>query len=73
MAAGQLKSNAAPASQLVTATVGGVPASVQSYLVYPGMYQFNLTVPQLPAGDAALEFSVAGRGTPSGLMLSIGP
>jgi uncharacterized protein (TIGR03437 family) len=73
VAAGQLVTNAAPAAQLVTATVGGVPANVQGYLVYPGMYQFNLTVPQLAAGDAALELSVAGRGTQSGVMLSIGP
>ncbi|HUJ50786.1 MAG TPA: hypothetical protein VLW25_11335 [Bryobacteraceae bacterium] len=73
VAAGQLITNAAPPAQLVTATVGGVPANVQGYLVYPGMYQFNLTVPQLPAGDAALELSVAGRSTQSGVMLSIGP
>lgn len=71
--AGQLVTNAAPTAQLVTATVGGVPANVQGYLVYPGMYQFNLTVPQLPAGDAALTLSVAGRSTQSGVMLSIGP
>jgi len=72
VAAGQLVTNATPPAQLVTATVGGVPANVQGYLVYPGMYQFNLTVPQLPAGDAPLELSVAGRGTQSGVMLSIG-
>lgn len=73
VAAGQLTTNGAPPAQLVTATVGGVPANVQGYLVYPGVYQFNLTVPQLPAGDAALELSVAGRGTKTGVMLSIAP
>jgi len=71
--AGQLITNAAPPAQLVSATVGGVPASVQGYLVYAGVYQFNLTVPQLPPGDAALSLSVAGQATQGGVLLTIGP
>ena len=71
--AGQLITNASPPAQLVSATVGGVPANVQGYLVYAGVYQFNLTVPQLPPGDAALSLSVAGLATQSGVMLTIGP
>jgi uncharacterized protein (TIGR03437 family) len=73
VAAGQLLTNAASPAQPVTATVGGVPAEVHGYLVYPGVYQFNLTVPQLPSGDATLVLSVAGRTTDSSIMLSIGP
>ena len=73
VAAGQLITNAAPPAQFVSATVGGVPANVQGYLVYAGVYQFNLTVPQLPPGDAALSLFIAGQSTQSGVMLTIGP
>ena len=73
VAAGQLITNAAAPAQFISATVGGVPAEVQGYLVYAGMYQFNLTVPILPAGDAPLAISIAGQSTQSGIMLSIGP
>jgi uncharacterized protein (TIGR03437 family) len=70
---GLLATNDALPAQLVSATVGGVPAEVQGYLIYPGLYQFNLTVPNsLPAGDAALSLSVVGSVTQSGLMLTIG-
>ena len=71
VAAGQLLTNAAPPAQAVSATVGGIPAVVQGYLVYPGMYQFNLTVPPLPAGDAPLVLTVGGVATESGTVLSI--
>jgi uncharacterized protein (TIGR03437 family) len=71
--AGQVASNATPPAQLVTATVGGEPAEVHGYLIYPGMYQFNLTVPQdMPSGNAALSLSVVGSATQPGLMLAIG-
>ncbi|HYK18979.1 MAG TPA: hypothetical protein VEV37_13200, partial [Bryobacteraceae bacterium] len=71
--AGQLATNDAQPAQPVTATVGGVPAQVQGYLISPGQYQFNLTVPSnLPPGDAAVSLSVVNGTTQSGLMLSIG-
>lgn len=70
--AGQLATNATPPAQLVTATVGGEPAEVHGYLIYPGMYQFNLTVPKdLPPSNTALSLSVVGSATQPGLMLSI--
>ena len=72
VAAGQLLMKASPPAALVTATVGGIAADVQGYLVYAGTYQFNLTVPQLPSGDAALSLSVAGHTIQNGVMLSIG-
>jgi uncharacterized protein (TIGR03437 family) len=47
----------------VTATVGGQPASVQFAGLapgYAGLYQVNLVVPQLPAGDYPLQVSAGG-------------
>ena len=71
--AGQLATGDAQPAQTVTATVGGVPAQVQGYLIGPGQYQFNLTVPNsLPPGDAPLSLSVFNATTQSGLMLTIG-
>jgi uncharacterized protein (TIGR03437 family) len=70
--AGQLATNDAQPAQTVTATVGGLPAQVQGYLISPGMYQFNLTVPNLPVGDAAVQLTVLNATTQNGLMLSIG-
>jgi uncharacterized protein (TIGR03437 family) len=71
--AGQLATNDAPPAQTVTATVGGMPAQVQGYLISPGQYQFNLTVPSgLPPGDVPVSLTVVNGSTQSGLMLSIG-
>ena len=72
VSAGQVMTNATPSALPITATVGGLPAAVQAYLVYPGMYQLNLTVPDLLPGDAPLSLSVVGAGTQAGLMLTIG-
>jgi uncharacterized protein (TIGR03437 family) len=70
---GQVATNDAQPAQTVSATVGGIPAQIQGYLIYPGEYQFNLTVPNsLSAGDAPIVLSVVGSTTQSGLMLSIG-
>jgi uncharacterized protein (TIGR03437 family) len=62
----------APVAQPVTATVGTMPADVQAFLISPGLYQFNLTVPNLPAGDAPLALTIGGLSTPHGLALNIG-
>ena len=62
----------APIAQTVTATVGGTAAKVDGYLVSPGVYQFNLTVPpDAAAGDAAVILSVAGSKTQAGLSLAV--
>jgi uncharacterized protein (TIGR03437 family) len=60
-----------PLAQPVTATVGGVPAQVAGYLVAPGVYQLNVTIPALPDGDAAISITIAGVSTQSGLALNI--
>ena len=61
----------APTAQTVTALMGGVAAKVDSFLVSPGVYQFNLTVPDLPAGNATVVLSVAGLKTQSGLAIAV--
>jgi uncharacterized protein (TIGR03437 family) len=67
----KLFSPSAPIAQTVTATVAGVAAKVDGYLVGPGVYQFNLTIPDLPTGDAAVVLSIAGLKTQSGLSVAI--
>jgi uncharacterized protein (TIGR03437 family) len=71
IAAGDLATNNAPLAIPVTATVGGLSADIQGYLIYPGLYQFALTVPNLPAGDATLVLTIIGSSTQDGLLLSI--
>ncbi len=61
----------APVAQPITATVGGVPANVQGYLISPGVYQLNLTIPDLADGDAALSITMGSNNTQSGLLLPI--
>ena len=68
---GNVFSNAAPIAQTVTATVGGMAATVQGFLISPGLYQFNLTVPNVAAGDAALVLTIGGVSTPNGISLNI--
>jgi uncharacterized protein (TIGR03437 family) len=58
-------------AQGVTATVGGVPANVLGYLIDPGVYQLNLTVPALPDGDAPLSITMGSSSTQTGLLLPI--
>lgn len=68
---GMLFTTPAQIAQPVTATVGGVPANVAGYLIYPGVYQLNLTVPTLADGDAPVSISMAGMSSQSSLMLAI--
>ena len=59
----QTFSGAPPTANTVTATIGGVAASVSGstgYLVYPGEYQFNITVPGVPSGDNLVVLKVNG-------------
>jgi uncharacterized protein (TIGR03437 family) len=67
----KLFSTAAPVAQAVSATVGGATAKIDGFLVAPGVYQFNVTIPDLPAGDAAVVLSIAGLKTQAGLSVAI--
>lgn len=61
-----------PVAATVTATVGGQNAQVVSYLVMPGVYQFNITLPQLAPGDWPVTLAVAGQPTQTGMNITIG-
>jgi uncharacterized protein (TIGR03437 family) len=69
--AGVLFYGAYPLAQTVTATVGGQSATVTGYIVAPGVYQFNITVPNVADGDQALLLTTAGIGTQPGLFLAV--
>jgi uncharacterized protein (TIGR03437 family) len=71
VAAGSTMPNDAAIAIPVTATVGGLPAIVQGWLTYAGEYQFNLTVPALPDGDAQVVLSILDTPTQPALMLNI--
>jgi uncharacterized protein (TIGR03437 family) len=68
---GILFTTPAPLAQPVTATVGGVPAKIDAYLIAPGVYQLNLTVPDLAVGDADLSITMGSNSTQAGLLLPI--
>jgi uncharacterized protein (TIGR03437 family) len=56
----------------VQVTIGGVAADVQyAGLVEAGLYQLNVTVPQLPNGDAALLATIGGVSTQPGVMITV--
>jgi uncharacterized protein (TIGR03437 family) len=72
----------APTGQMVNApsmlanqpqvTIGGVAATVTfAGLVGSGLYQLNVTVPDLPNGDAAVVATVAGVQSQTGVMIPV--
>jgi uncharacterized protein (TIGR03437 family) len=69
----QLVSQAAPTTLPVTMTIGGVAAEVQwSGLVSPGLYQLNVKIPTLAAGDQPVQTTIGGFQSPAIVMLAIG-
>lgn len=70
----QLVSAAAPLANPVQFTIGGVTATtVFAGLTSSGLYQFNVTVPNLPAGDAAVSAVIGGASTQTGVSVTIQP
>ena len=70
--AGKVFSGAAPTVNPVTITIGGVEANVAfSGITEAGLYQFNLTVPNVATGDQALQATVNGVQTPSGPVVTV--
>ena len=54
-------------------SIGGVAATAQfAGLVESGLYQFNVTVPALPNGDAAITATVGGVQTQMGALITVG-
>jgi uncharacterized protein (TIGR03437 family) len=57
----------------VNVTIGGVAAQVQwAGLIAPGLYQVNVQVPSVAAGDQPLTVSIAGFQSASGVYLAVG-
>jgi len=70
--AGVVFSAAYSTTNPVTVTVGGVAATVAfAGLSAPGLYQLNVTVPQLANGDHAVVATVSGMTTQSGVLLRV--
>ena len=69
---GQTFTGAPPTANAVTATIGGVPATVQfAGLVAPGEYQFNILVPNVSSGDSLVVLKVGGVSTQPNAYLTV--
>ncbi len=69
---GQLVAAAVPLANNVTFLIGGQAAQLQfAGLVESGLYQFNVTVPVLSNGDAAVVANIGGVATQTGVLLTI--
>jgi uncharacterized protein (TIGR03437 family) len=69
---GQLITTPAVLANTVQITIGGATANVTyAGLVSPGLYQFNVTVPNLPNGDAAVAATIGGVTTQTGVSVTI--
>jgi uncharacterized protein (TIGR03437 family) len=69
---GQPVTTAEPLANAVAISIGGVatPAAFAG-LVSPGLYQFNVTVPNLPNGDAAVLATIGGVATQTGVSVTV--
>ena len=69
---GKTFAGAPPTANPVTATIGGVPATVQfAGLVTSGEYQFNILVPSVPSGDNLVVLKVGGVSTQPAAYLAV--
>jgi uncharacterized protein (TIGR03437 family) len=69
---GQAFSGAARLLGSVRVRIGGVDAVVEfAGLILNGLYQFNVIVPEVPAGDHAVNVSIDGVATQPGVLLTI--
>lgn len=69
----QLVSQPAPLNLPATVTIGGVDAQVQfAGLVSSGLYQLNVQIPNVGAGDQPIQTSVNGFQGSAGVSISIG-
>ena len=73
--AGQLVQQLNSLSLPLLMSIGGIPVS-PSYAGlapnYTGLYQFNVTVPSLPSGNATLTFSLGGTAGTQKLFIAVG-
>jgi uncharacterized protein (TIGR03437 family) len=69
---GKAYTGAAPTTSPVTMTIGGVNAQVLfSGITEAGLYQFNVIVPNVGAGDQPLVASVGSVQSPAGVLITI--
>ena len=69
---GQLVTAAAPLANQVSISIGGTAATVAyAGLVESGLYQFNVTVPNLGNGDAAVVATIGGVAAQTGVLLTV--
>jgi uncharacterized protein (TIGR03437 family) len=62
----------APLANPVQIKIGGIAATVAfAGLVGPGLYQFNVMVPSLPSGDAAVLATIGGVTTQTGVSVTV--
>jgi uncharacterized protein (TIGR03437 family) len=72
LASAQLVTTPEPLANPVQVSIGGVTATVTfGGLVAPGLYQFNVTVPNLPNGDAAVVATLGGVATATGVSVTV--
>lgn len=72
IAPGVLVQTAAPLTNSVTITIGGLQAPISfAGLSATGLYQFNVTVPSVSAGDQEVIAQIAGMRSQSGVLLKI--
>jgi uncharacterized protein (TIGR03437 family) len=70
--AGEMVKQPAKLRSAVTVRIGNVPAEVAfAGLVSSGLFQFNVTVPDAPAGDQPIVAEVGGAGTRSPAFLTV--
>jgi uncharacterized protein (TIGR03437 family) len=68
----QLVATPAALANSVQVTIGGVAAPVAyAGLVEAGLYQFQVTVPNLPGGDAAVVAQIGEVHTQTGVLITI--
>jgi uncharacterized protein (TIGR03437 family) len=71
--AGQVFSGAAPTTEKVTVTIGGVTANVLfAGITSSGLYQINVVVPNLPPGDQKVTAMVGSAQSPDGTFVTVG-
>jgi uncharacterized protein (TIGR03437 family) len=59
--AGHVVTNVVPSIYPVTVTIGGVSQTVNAYIIFAGLYQMNITIPQnIGSGDIPLSATVNG-------------
>ena len=74
--AGQIATAANPLAAAVTVTIGGVNATVDyagSSVGSVGLYQFNITVPNVAAGNQPVVVTLGGTAVNQSLLLTVGP